>query len=361
MDMPQVTFWWENRVWATKGEKMSVQNNEVNVRWQAIVARYAIPDKWRSTWQIVNSVLPFLIMWYVMYRSLEISYWLTLLLAIPTAGFMIRTFIIFHDCGHGSFFASAKANDTLGILTGLLSLTPYYHWRYDHAVHHATVSDLDRRGVGDVLTLTVQEYLDLPWYRKIGYRIMRNPFILFTVGSFLVFTVGHRFARAGSGKRERNSVIWTNLALAGIVALLWLTIGWKALLLVEVPILFLACAGGVWLFYVQHNFDGTYWQRHDNWDFLRAGLHGSSFYKLPGLLQWFTGNIGFHHIHHLGPKIPNYKLPQAYKENSLFQIKPVTMVTSLKSLAYRLWDEEKQKLVGFNVLKEHRRPPLDTA
>jgi omega-6 fatty acid desaturase (delta-12 desaturase) len=338
---------------------MSPQENDVNVRWQTIVARYAIPDKWRSAWQVVNSVLPFLVMWYVMYRSLEISYWLTLLLAIPTAGFMMRTFIIFHDCGHGSFFASAKANDIVGILTGLLSLTPYYHWRYDHAVHHATVSDLDRRGVGDVLTLTVQEYIDLPWHRKICYRIMRNPFILFSVGSFLVFTVGHRFARAGSGKRERNSVIWTNLALAGIAALLWLTIGWKALLLVEVPVLFLACAGGVWLFYVQHNFDGTYWQRHDKWDFLKAGLHGSSFYKLPGLLQWFTGNIGFHHIHHLSPKIPNYKLPQAYKENPLFQIKPVTMLLSLKSLTYRLWDEEKQKLVGFTALKEHYKPPLD--
>jgi omega-6 fatty acid desaturase (delta-12 desaturase) len=338
---------------------MNPPNN--NVRWQAIVARYAIPDKWRSTWQIINSVLPFIGMWYVMYRSLEISYWLTLLLAIPTAGFMVRTFIIFHDCGHGSFFKSSKANNTLGIITGILTLTPYFHWRHDHAIHHATASDLDRRGVGDVLTLTVQEYLELPWYKKVGYRIMRNPFILFTVGSFLVFTVTHRFWRPGVGVRERNSVIWTNLALAAIGALLWITIGWKAILLVEVPILFLACSSGVWLFYVQHNFDGTYWQRRDKWDFLRAGLHGSSFYKLPKLIQWFTGNIGFHHIHHLGPKIPNYKLPQAHKENPFFQIKPVTIPISLKSLTYRLWDEENQKLVGFRAVKEYRRRMMDAA
>jgi omega-6 fatty acid desaturase (delta-12 desaturase) len=341
---------------------MTSQENNANVRWQTIVARYATPDTWRSIWQIVTSVLPFVGMWYVMYLSLGISYWLTLLLSIPTAGFMIRTFIIFHDCGHGSFFASNKANDTVGIITGILTLTPYYYWRHDHAIHHATVSDLDRRGIGDVLTLTVQEYRALPWHKKVGYRIMRNPAILFTVGSFVVFTITNRFWRAGIAKRERNSVIWTNLALAVIIGLLWITIGWKAILLVEVPVLFLACSVGVWLFYVQHNFDGTYWQRHDKWDFLRAGLHGSSFYKLPRLLQWFTGNIGFHHIHHLSPKIPNYKLPQAYKENPFFHIKPVTILLSLKALRYRLWDEEKQKLVGFSALKEEQRKrSMDTA
>lgn len=323
-------------------------------RWQAIVARYTIPDRWRSMWMAVNSILPFLIMWYVMYRSLEVSYWLTLLLAFPTAGFMMRIFIIFHDCGHGSFFKSQRANDFLGVISGVLTLTPYYHWRHDHAIHHAGASDLDRRGIGDVLTLTVAEYLALPWYKKVGYRIMRNPYILFTVGSFLVFALTHRFWRAGVGKRERDSVIWTNLALAAIFGLLWISIGWQAILLVEVPVLFIACSVGVWLFYVQHNFDGTYWQRHDQWEFFKAGMDGSSFYKLPGVLQWFTGNIGFHHIHHLSPKIPNYKLEQAFNENPSLQIKPVTIWMSLKSLTYRLWDEQKQKLVGFNVLRNYR-------
>jgi acyl-lipid omega-6 desaturase (Delta-12 desaturase) len=337
---------------STLEKKMNTE--ETTDRWQAIVARYTIPDKWRSLWMAVNSILPFLIMWYVMYRSLEVSYWLTLLLAFPTAGFMMRIFIIFHDCGHGSFFKSQQANDILGVITGILTLTPYYHWRHDHAVHHAGASDLDRRGIGDVLTLTVAEYLALPWHKRMGYRIMRNPYILFTVGSFFVFTLSHRFWRAGVGGRERDSVIWTNLALAAIIGILWALIGWQALLLVEVPILFIACSVGVWLFYVQHNFDGTYWQRHDQWEFFKAGMDGSSFYKLPGILQWFTGNIGFHHIHHLSPKIPNYKLEQAFNENPVFQIKPVTIWMSMKSLTYRLWDEQKQKLVGFNVLRNYR-------
>ena len=333
-----------------------MNTQEPSERWQAIVAKYATPDIWRSTWQATTSILLFVLMWYVMYCSLTISYWFTLLLALPTAGFMMRIFIIFHDCGHGSYFKSQKANDTVGIITGILTLTPYYHWRWEHAVHHATAGDLDRRGIGDVLTLTVEEYLALPWYKRFGYRIMRNPYILFTVGSFLVFSVTHRFWRPGIGRRERDSVIWTNLALAAILGTLWFLIGWQAILLVEVPVLFVACSVGVWLFYVQHNFDGAYWQRHDKWEYFKAGLDGASFYKLPVVLQWFTGNIGFHHIHHLSPKIPNYKLEQAFNENKLFQIKPVTIWISLKSLTYRLWDEKRQKLVGFNVLRSYRKP-----
>ena len=331
---------------------MTTEN--ASVRWQAIVAKYAVPDTWRSLWQAANSIVPFLAMWYLMYRSLEISYWLTLALALPTAGFLVRVFIIFHDCGHGSFFKSKTANDTLGIITGFLTLTPYYYWRHDHAVHHSSASDLDRRGIGDVLTLTVDEYLALPWHKKVGYRIMRNPYILFTIGSLGVFVLANRFWRPGTGGRERASVIWTNLAVAGITAVLWYFIGWQAILLVDLPMRFVACSAGVWLFYVQHNFDGAYWQRHDKWDYFKAALEGSSFYKLPRLLQWFTGNIGFHHIHHLSPKIPNYKLEQAFKENAVFQIRPVTIWISLKSLTYRLWDEQKHRLVGFNVLRSYR-------
>jgi acyl-lipid omega-6 desaturase (Delta-12 desaturase) len=320
-------------------------------RWHAIVARYQTPERWRSLWQAANSIIPFLALWYLMYRSLEISYGLTLLLAIPTAGFMVRTFIIFHDCGHGSFFKSRNGNDIMGFITGILTLTPYYEWRHTHAVHHATAGDLDRRGTGDVLTLTIAEYKALPWWKKVGYRAMRNPLIMFTVGSFLVFTVAHRFWHPGSGKREIWSVIWTDLALLGILIGMSLTIGWKAFVLVEAPVVFIATAVGVWLFYVQHNFDRTYWERHAQWDFFKAGFNGSSFYKLPGILQWFTGNIGFHHIHHISPKIPNYKLPQCYKENPIFHIQPLTILSSLKSLRYRLWDEEQKMLVGFKALK----------
>jgi omega-6 fatty acid desaturase (delta-12 desaturase) len=330
--------------------------SNVPVRWQALVAKYAYPETWRSLWQVANSLVPFIVLWYVMYRLLEVSFLLTLLLAIPTAGFMVRMFIIFHDCCHGSFFKSQLANDRMGLLMGVLVWTPYYQWKHDHAIHHATAGDLDRRGVGDVYTMTVKEYLAAPWWKKLGYRIMRSPTILFTVGSFIVFTLTHRFFSSESGRRERSSVIWTNLALFAIIGWLVWHIGWQAFLLVEVPILLIACSSGVWLFYVQHNFDPSYWERHSQWDFFMAGMHGSSFYKLPKVLQWFTGNIGFHHIHHLSPKIPNYKLEQCHQENPVFQIEPLTFIHSLKSLQYRLWDEERKMLVGFNVLGNYRNP-----
>jgi omega-6 fatty acid desaturase (delta-12 desaturase) len=323
-------------------------------KWQAVVSRYAYPETWRSVWQVLNSLVPFIVTWYLMYRSLEIGYWLTLLLAVPAAGFMVRLFIIFHDCCHGSFFRSMRANELMGLVMGVLTFTPFYEWKHSHAIHHATAGDLDRRGIGDVYTMTVEEYLAAPWYKKFGYRIMRNPAILFTIGSFIVFVVTHRFWASGSGKRERNSVIWTNLALAGLIGWLVTLIGWQAFLLVEVPILLIACSAGVWLFYVQHNFEPTYWERHSNWDFFNAGMDGSSFYKLPRVLQWFTGNIGFHHIHHLSPKIPNYKLEACHNENPEFQIEPLTFRESLKSLFFRLWDEKNKMLVGWEVLKQYR-------
>ena len=323
-------------------------------KWQGIVSKYAYPETWRSLWQVFNSVIPFFVMWYLMYRSLEIGYWLTLILAVLAGGFMTRMFIIFHDCCHGSFLRSMKANDRLGLVLGVLVLTPFYQWKHSHAIHHATAADLDRRGIGDVYTMTVEEYLAAPWYRKIGYRIMRSPIILFTVGSFIVFTVTHRFWEKEAGKRERSSVIWTNIAIAAVVGWLILEIGWAAFLLVEVPILLIACGAGVWLFYVQHNFDPTYWERHAEWEFFNAGMDGSSFYKLPKILQWFTGNIGFHHIHHLSPRIPNYKLEECHNENPVFQIEPLTFRKSLKSLFFRLWDEKEKSLVGWSALKKYR-------
>ena len=201
-------------------------------KWQGIVSKYAYPETWRSLWQIANSVFPFMIGWYLMSRSLEVGYWLTLLLAVPTAGFMVRCFIIFHDCCHGSFFRSIKANDRLGLVLGVMVMTPYYYWKHDHAMHHATAGDLDRRGKGDVYTMTVEEYLAAPWHKKIGYRIMRTPWILFTVGAMFVFGIFHRFWDSDAGKRERNSVIWTNLALFAVIGWLVLEMGWAAFLMV---------------------------------------------------------------------------------------------------------------------------------
>jgi omega-6 fatty acid desaturase (delta-12 desaturase) len=289
-----------------------------------------------------------------MYRSLDVGYWLTLILAVPTAGFMVRLFIVFHDCCHGSFFKTMKANDRMGLVLGVLVLTPFYQWKHSHAIHHATAGDLDRRGTGDVYTMTVEEYLAAPWYKKLGYRIMRSPFILFSVGAVIVFALTHRFWEKDAGKRERNSVIWTNIAIAAVVGWLVIEIGWAAFLMVELPILLFACGAGVWLFYVQHNFEPSYWERHPDWEFFNAGMDGSSFYKLPKVLQWFTGNIGFHHIHHLSPKIPNYKLEQCHNENPEFQVEPLTIRRSLKSLYFRLWDEKERMLVGWKALKKYK-------
>ncbi|HAV77898.1 MAG TPA: fatty acid desaturase [Anaerolineae bacterium] len=323
-------------------------------KWQAVVSKYSFPDAWRSWWQVANSLIPFIALWYLAYRSLEVSYWLTLLLIVPTAGFMTRLFIIFHDCCHGSFFKRLKMNDKLGLILGVLVLTPFYEWRHSHAMHHASAGDLDRRGVGDVYTMTVEEYLAAPWYRKVGYRILRNPLFLFTISSFLVFTVFHRFWGGQAGRREKNSVIWTNIAILALYGWIIYAIGLKAFLLIEIPMRLFICSAGVWLFYVQHNFEPTYWERHANWEFFRAGMDGSSFYKLPKVLQWFTGNIGFHHIHHLSPKIPNYKLEQCHNENPEFQIEPLTLGQSLSALFFRLWDEKEKMLVGWEALKKYR-------
>jgi omega-6 fatty acid desaturase (delta-12 desaturase) len=322
------------------------------ISWQKMIAPYQHSDNFRSIWQMCNTLIPYFALWSLMVFSLQISYWLTLLLAIPTAGFMIRTFIIFHDCGHGSFFKSKRANDTVGIITGILTFTPYYNWRQHHAVHHATVADLDRRGVGDILTLTVAEYQALSQWKRFGYRVVRNPWIIFTIGSLGVFLIGHRFYSRKDGKREQHSVLWTNLALLVIIVLLSAVIGFKAFLLVQLPILFLGTSVGVWLFYVQHQFEGVYWARHTRWDYLSAALKGSSFYKLPRVLQWFTGNIGYHHIHHISPRIPNYLLEKCHNEQALFQqVKPLTLRNSLKSLSLRLYDEEANRLVGFRAIR----------
>ena len=323
--------------------------------WQQVVRGYQNPDLKRSLWQIANSLIPYVILWFLMVFSLRVSYWLTLALAIPAAGFMVRIFIIFHDCGHGSFFKSQRLNDAIGTLTGIITFTPYYNWRHNHAIHHATTGDLDRRGVGDVYTMTVMEYVAASHWKRLSYRVLRNPLVMFTIGPLLVFLIVNRFSFGAAGKRERNSVYWTNLALLVIVILAGFTIGLKDYLLIQLPILAIGTSIGVWLFYVQHQFEGVYWARHDQWDFYLAGYKGSSFYRLPRVLQWFTGNIGFHHIHHLNPRIPNYFLQKCHEENSLFrEVEPLSILSSLKSLKFRLWDEDRNMLVGFGSRRKPR-------
>jgi omega-6 fatty acid desaturase (delta-12 desaturase) len=310
---------------------------------------------------MLNTLVPYAALWYLMYLSLGVSYWLTATLALLAAGFSVRVFVIFHDCGHGSFFKSRRANDLLGFITGVLGFTPYYHWRWEHALHHASAGDLDRRGTGDVWTLTVQEYLDSSRWKRFAYRLARNPFILFVLAPAFLFLVKQRFSSAKAVGRERRSVYWTNLAVLAMAAGLSWLFGLKTYLLLQVGMLMVAGSAGVWLFYVQHQFEGVYWERRDGWDYCTAALKGSSFYQLPKVLQWFSGNIGFHHIHHLSPRIPNYNLEKCHRAEPLFQtVKPVTFFASFKSLTFRLWDEQRRKLVGFRAV--HNRPgPLRIA
>lgn len=320
--------------------------------WKKAIRPYQNPDMRRSLWQLVNTLVPYVGLWFLMYHSLKISYWITLALAFPAAGLAARVFIIFHDCGHGAFFKSKRANRVVGFITGVLLFTPYDNWRHNHAVHHATAGDLDRRDVGDVWTLTVDEYLNAPRATQLAYQLIRHPLILFGIGAHLQFLILQRLTRTAAGKRERQSVHLTNLALLAIVIVMSLTIGFKEYLLIQLPIIMIAATFGVWLFYVQHQFEDVYWERHENWDYVQASLKGSSFYKLPKLLQWFSGNIGFHHIHHLSPRIPNYYLERCFNEIPEFQQPTtLTLLSSLKSLPLRLWDEKQRKLVGFKALK----------
>ena len=323
--------------------------------WKAIVAEYQQPSTARATWQIVNSFGSYALVWLAMYLSVGVSWWITLPLAFLAGALLVRIFIIFHDCGHGSFFKSKTANDITGFLAGVLNFTPYQHWRWEHAVHHSSSGDLDRRGTGDVWTMTVKEYRASSRWQRLGYRIVRHPLVLLFVAPFYLFVFRERFSTAGASARDRRSVWWMNAAIVAMIAGLGSAFGWKNYLFIQFVVTLTGGAIGVWMFYVQHQFEDTYWARREDWDFTAAALHGSSFYKLPAILQWFTGNIGFHHIHHLSSRIPNYNLQRCHESHAIFsEVKPVTLRGSLKSLHFRLWDEENHHLVGFDR-KAHRR------
>jgi omega-6 fatty acid desaturase (delta-12 desaturase) len=329
--------------------------------WKEIVLQCQKPSRWRALWQIANTLAPYALLWYLMYSSLAISYWITLPLAILAGAFLIRVFIIFHDCGHGSFFKSKIANDVVGFITGMLTFTPYYHWRWEHAIHHASAGHLDKRGTGDVWTITVQEYLESSRWKRFAYRLARNPIVLFVIAPLYLFVVRQRFVSAKANQRERWSVYWMNLAILGMAAGLSVVFGVIPYLIIQSTAMAVAGSAGIWLFYVQHQFEDVYWERSDQWDYTAAALQGSSFYKLPKILQWFSGNIGFHHIHHLSSRIPNYNLERCHKAHPLFQsVKPITLFSSLKSFTFRLWDEEHKKLISFRRLRrirrEHNRP-----
>ncbi|TXK80618.1 fatty acid desaturase [Paenibacillus sp. N3.4] len=320
--------------------------------WRSDIAPYERPHIKHSVWQIINTLVPFFILWYFANLSLSVSIWLTLALDVIAAGFLIRIFIIFHDCCHKSFFKNKVANEIVGTITGILTCVPYHQWRHTHSVHHASSGNLDRRGVGDIWTLTVDEYISLPPLKKLVYRLYRNPFVMFIIGPIYIFLIDYRFNRKKANTKERINTYITNFGIIGGSALLCWLIGWQSFLLVQGPMFLVSGAAGIWLFYVQHQFEESYYENEKEWDYVKAAMHGSSFYKLPKVLHWITGNIGFHHIHHLSPRVPNYYLEKAHNKNEVLRdVQTITLWTSLKSLQFHIWDEDAKKFIGFKDLK----------
>jgi acyl-lipid omega-6 desaturase (Delta-12 desaturase) len=305
--------------------------------------------------------VPFFLLWALMYKSLQWSYWTTLLLAVPTALFVVRLFILQHDCGHGSFFKSPRLNNAVGFMIGVITLVPYTYWRKTHAIHHATSGKLDERDFGDIDTLTVREYLHLSPFKRLLYRLYRHPLVLLGIGPAYQFILKHRFPADAprSWKREWASVHGTNAALLGIVGIMALTIGLKAFVLVQLPVSLLAGSIGVFLFYMQHQYEGTYWRYGKDWDYFDAGLKGSSHFVLPKVFQWLTGNIGIHHIHHVDSRIHNYYLQRCLDENpELQKVTKLGFRQSVKTLWLALWDEENEKLISFSDLSDAKRTAL---
>ena len=317
------------------------------------VAPFAKSDTGKSVFQMINTLVPLFALWIAGYILVDYSPWLTAGLSVISAGFVVRTFIIFHDCTHGSFFKSKKANDWVGLLTGVLTSLPYEKWKREHTIHHATSSNLDKRGIGDIDMMTVEEYLEASKGQRLWYRFYRNPFVMFGLGPLLMVFVLNRGNRKDAKKKERVNTYVTNVILAVVCATLLYFLGWQAFLLVQGVTLFVAGSLGIWLFYIQHTYEDSYFEHDAEWDYVKAAVEGSSYYKLPKLLQWATGNIGFHHVHHLAPRVPNYNLEKAHDETPpLHTATTITLRTSLESLRYKLYDEELRKFVSFKDVKE---------
>jgi omega-6 fatty acid desaturase (delta-12 desaturase) len=319
--------------------------------WIEVLQRYRQPDRNRSIFEIIVTALPFLAFWTVAWLSLSVSYWLTLALAVPGALFLVRLFLIQHDCGHGALFRKKVTNDWVGRVLGVLTFTPYDAWKRSHSIHHATHGNLDDRGVGDIDTLTVAEYRALPAWRKILYRLYRHPLVMFGIGPTLLFVVQQRLPinmLRGADWRAWVSVMGTNAGIAVLVGVMIWLIGVQDFLMVQLPIIAVASSIGVWLFYIQHQFEETFWEPEAAWNVHEAALRGSSHYDLPGFLPWLTANIGVHHVHHLYARIPFYRLPQVLRDfPELANVRRITIWESFKSVKLRLWDENKRRLVSF--------------
>ncbi len=327
--------------------------------WRDTLAPFAVPSLSRGLLAIATSVVPYLGLCVAMYLTLNRSILLTSGLAILAAGFLVRVFIVFHDCTHGSLMASRRANAAVGSVCGLLVLAPFRRWRHDHAVHHATSGDLDRRGVGDVITLTIAEYHQRSRRGRLAYRMIRNPLVMFGLGPVFAMVVGPRIVSRGARPRMRNSVLWTDAALALLTAGICWLIGWRAFLVVWAPAALMAGSIGIWLFYVQHQFEDAYWQSAADWNYADAALRGSSYLKLPRVLRFFTGCIGLHHVHHLNARIPHYNLQRAHDSSPIFATVPtLSLLDGLRSVRLKLWDEQAGRMVTF---AEARRTPMPVA
>jgi acyl-lipid omega-6 desaturase (Delta-12 desaturase) len=327
--------------------------------WAESLTPYAQPRWGRGLAEIATSAVPYLALCVLMYLVLPVSPLLTLALALPAGGFLVRTFTVFHDCTHGSLLPSRRANGYVGAVLGLFVLAPFRRWRHDHAVHHASSGDLDRRGVGDLPTLTVREYNARSRRGRLAYRLFRNPLVMFGFGPVFAMMIGPRIATRAQRPRMRHSVLLTDLALFVVIGAAVALMGWGAFLIVWAPAALFAGSVGIWLFYVQHQFEDAYWESTSNWTYGDAALRGSSYLRLPKVLQFFTGNIGLHHVHHLNAKIPNYNLQRAHDENEIFASVPtLSLADGLRSVRLKLWDESSQRLVGFAAAE---RPGMGAA
>jgi omega-6 fatty acid desaturase (delta-12 desaturase) len=326
-------------------------------QWATIISRYQKTVMWKAIFQLASTFVPLAVVFYLMYRSLALPYIVTLLLAVPAAGLLVRTFIIMHDCGHGSFFKSRRANEIVGWITGVMTLTPFAQWRKDHALHHASSGDLDRRGHGDIDTITVKEYLARTPEQRRKYRFTRHPLVLLGLGPlYLMLSQRRLMKNASLNELQHFSVYSTNAAIAAIVIGFSWWIGFGNFMAIYFPAIFIAASAGILLFYVQHQFEDTYWNEHGEWDYATAAIRGSSYFKMNPVLQWFTGNIGLHHVHHLGPRIPNYNLKRCHEENELFHsVTVLTVPAAIRTLSLRLWDEEERRLVPIAELEARAR------
>lgn len=327
-------------------------SKEKTAQLRKFVKPFEQSDVKASVRQLMNTIPPFILAWFLAYQALSVSIWLTIALSAIAAGFVIRTFIIFHDCTHGSFFKNKKANAVVGTITGIMTLFAFEKWKREHTIHHASSGNLDKRGVGDIWVMTIEEYVEASKWERFKYRMYRNPLVMFGFGPLFLVLISSRFNRKDARKKERNNTYLINISLVVIYSLLIWAIGWQAFLIVQGTTMFIAGALGIWLFYVQHTFEDSYFEDESEWDYVKAAVEGSSYYQLPKVLQWVTGNIGFHHVHHLSPRVPNYNLEKAHVSTPpLHQATTINIKSSLKSLRYKVYDAKNKTFVTFGDIK----------